>query len=363
MATNYAVAPGEFLYEWIEEEGRGITQAQLAEQLGVSRKLVNEILKGKSPISPETAVKLGRVTSISSSAWLLYEAQYQNDLARIKDEQQLQQHEDIATAQLAKYLRKLGVSKATLHNKTQVLSDFLAFAQYGNYEAYMKGCSAKLGPSFATLRESNQPFDKALMMAWLAAGERTPSYAKAFELTFDKAGLLRILPKIKTNVIAPNDNTLSEVIGLLESVGVVCQFIEPPEKFPLYGVVIWTRNGVPVIQLTGRRKKNCHVIWALFHELGHILHDDIPTTQLEFTKSSGSKRGEEKAANQFARDWLIGGSARDYYGMTHAEDIKNKALRNNHVPCIVIQELHRAGKLRRSWGNELIYDIAIPFQE
>ena len=36
MATNYAVAPGEFLQEWIEEEGKGITQSDLAERSGVT---------------------------------------------------------------------------------------------------------------------------------------------------------------------------------------------------------------------------------------------------------------------------------------------------------------------------------------
>ena len=90
MATNYAVAPGEFLQEWIEEEGRGITQAELALRLGVSRKLVNEILNGKAPITPETALKLDRVTSIPSSAWLLYEAQYRDDLTRLNDEQHVE---------------------------------------------------------------------------------------------------------------------------------------------------------------------------------------------------------------------------------------------------------------------------------
>ena len=133
MPTNYAVAPGEFLQEWIEEEGNGITQAELAQQLDVSRKLVNEIINGKAPITPDTAIRLGRVTSIPSDAWLRYEAQYQNDCARLRNDQQLKQHEGIVTPQLGAYLRKLGATTATMRDKTQVLSDLLSFTGYGTF--------------------------------------------------------------------------------------------------------------------------------------------------------------------------------------------------------------------------------------
>lgn len=362
MATNYAVAPGEFLREWIDEEGHGVTQAELARQLGTSRKHVNELIGGKAPVTPETALKLERVTSIPSSAWLLYEAQYRDDLARLRDEEQLREHEDLVTPQLAAYLRKLGVSAATMRNRTKVLEDFLTHVRFGSFEAYSDGCSAKLGPALATLRESGKPFDRALMMAWLATGERTPAYARALGLKFNRQGLLDLLPQVKDRVTRLDENTLEDVVKLLESAGVACQFVEPPEKFPLYGVVIWTRSDVPVIQLTGRRKKNCHIIWSLFHELGHIVCDETPTTQLEFTKSTGEKRAEEKAANQFARDWLFGGSASDYHGMTHAREIEAKARKNGHIPCVVVQELHRTKALDRRWCNELVFDMTIPFQ-
>lgn len=362
MATNYAVAPGEFLQEWIDEEGNGITQAELAQQLNVSRKLVNEIINGKAPITPDTAIKLGRVTSIPSDAWLHYEAQYQSDRARLRDEQQLQQHENIVTPQLGAYLRKLGATTATMRNKSQVLSDLLSFTGYGTFEAFSAGCSMKLGAALSTLRESSALYDEALMMAWLAAGENTTAYKRARVLIFQRNELMKLLPQLKERVMIDDDAMLSDVIQMLDHVGVVCQFIEPPERIPLYGIVMWTRNGVPVIQLTGRRKKNCHTIWTLFHELGHILHDEAPETQIEFNKSSGKRKSEEAAANQFARDWLFGGSVDEYRGMTHARDIKARARQKGHVPCVVVQELHRRNMLDRSYCNELIFDVRIPYQ-
>lgn len=47
--TNYAVAPGEYLEAWIEDQG--LSQQRVAELLGSSRKQVNEIVNGRAPIS------------------------------------------------------------------------------------------------------------------------------------------------------------------------------------------------------------------------------------------------------------------------------------------------------------------------
>lgn len=51
-ATNYAVAPGEYLEEWIDDHG--LSQQRVAELLGSSRKQVNEIVNGRAPIASDT---------------------------------------------------------------------------------------------------------------------------------------------------------------------------------------------------------------------------------------------------------------------------------------------------------------------
>ena len=90
MTTNYAVAPGEYLAEWIDEQA--LSQGAVADLLGMSRKHVNEIVNGHATISPESAVKLGRLTGIPADAWLRYEALYRADLARLASEHSLASH-------------------------------------------------------------------------------------------------------------------------------------------------------------------------------------------------------------------------------------------------------------------------------
>jgi len=53
-----AVAPGETLLENIESPS--MSQAELAVRAGLSAKTVNQIVQGKAPITPETAIRLER---------------------------------------------------------------------------------------------------------------------------------------------------------------------------------------------------------------------------------------------------------------------------------------------------------------
>jgi len=67
-------APGETLLEVIED--RGMSQAQLAERMGRPKKTINEIIKGKAAITPETAIQLERTLGVSSDFWNQLEANY-----------------------------------------------------------------------------------------------------------------------------------------------------------------------------------------------------------------------------------------------------------------------------------------------
>ena len=53
----------------------GISQAALAEALGVSRFTVNQVLGGRRAVSPEMALRLGHVLDTSPEMWLKLQAQ------------------------------------------------------------------------------------------------------------------------------------------------------------------------------------------------------------------------------------------------------------------------------------------------
>jgi HTH-type transcriptional regulator/antitoxin HigA len=74
--TNYAVAPGEYLKEWLNEQHpltRTTTQ-------------LSDIIEGTAPITTDIAAQLEHLTGIPTSSWLRHEATYRSDLERLRTE-------------------------------------------------------------------------------------------------------------------------------------------------------------------------------------------------------------------------------------------------------------------------------------
>ena len=61
--------PGEMLFEEFVKP-LDITQAELSRRLGVSYPRLNEIIKGKRSVTPDTALRLSRVLGMSADFWL-----------------------------------------------------------------------------------------------------------------------------------------------------------------------------------------------------------------------------------------------------------------------------------------------------
>jgi addiction module HigA family antidote len=80
---DYLVAPGEILQDYLEHSG--LTQTSLAERAGLSKKTINEIIKAKSAITAETALKFERTLGRPAHFWSSLERQYQEDKTRLAD--------------------------------------------------------------------------------------------------------------------------------------------------------------------------------------------------------------------------------------------------------------------------------------
>ena len=77
------IHPGEILQEEFMEP-LGLTQHKLAEALGVNVTRVNRIINGKSSITADTAIRLGRYFGTTPQLWLNLQTRY--DLEKAKDE-------------------------------------------------------------------------------------------------------------------------------------------------------------------------------------------------------------------------------------------------------------------------------------
>ena len=67
MIPFRAVHPGEVLWEEMKE--RRISKTALAEQLGMPRAMLSDLLKGKRDFTPDFAVKLPELLGIDAESW------------------------------------------------------------------------------------------------------------------------------------------------------------------------------------------------------------------------------------------------------------------------------------------------------
>jgi len=67
--TRKPTHPGAILREDVLPE-LGITQGEFADLLGVSRRTVSEILHERRPITPDMAIRLGRLLGNGAGLWL-----------------------------------------------------------------------------------------------------------------------------------------------------------------------------------------------------------------------------------------------------------------------------------------------------
>jgi len=79
LRSNLAIPPGELLAE--ELAARGMTQAELAQRMGRSRRTVGGIVTEREAITAETALRLERALGIAAQLWVGLEGRYRLALA------------------------------------------------------------------------------------------------------------------------------------------------------------------------------------------------------------------------------------------------------------------------------------------
>ena len=87
--SDLPVSPGTILEE--ELEARGMTQKELAKRMGRPPQVVNEIIKSKKSITPETALELEKVLGMSAQLWVDLETVYRMTLARNAERTRLEE--------------------------------------------------------------------------------------------------------------------------------------------------------------------------------------------------------------------------------------------------------------------------------
>ena len=82
LTSSELIHPGEMIKD--EIMARGLTQKELARQMGVSYTVFNEILNGKRPVTTEYALMLEAALGTKASIWIGLQAE--SDMQKVKQD-------------------------------------------------------------------------------------------------------------------------------------------------------------------------------------------------------------------------------------------------------------------------------------
>ena len=80
MGSTSPIHPGQHLAEILDE--LGIRQYRLARAIDVSPGRINDIVRGRRAVTPDTALRIGQALGMTPEFWLNLQRMYDLDLAR-----------------------------------------------------------------------------------------------------------------------------------------------------------------------------------------------------------------------------------------------------------------------------------------
>jgi HTH-type transcriptional regulator/antitoxin HigA len=328
--------PGETLLDILEE--RGMSQAELADRTGRPKKIVNEIIKGKLGISPETAIQLERALGVPAAFWSKRQQQHDESMAKQSEQTKLQGHLRWLSNFPVSAMVKAGyVTPAS--DRVELLRRILNFFGVASPDAFDRF----QGMVQVQYRQSARfDADRFALAAWLRKGE---ILAQGMQCSpFSKETLRARLSEIRRLTVLAPDDFVPRLQKHCSAAGVAVVFVPELPRIRAYGATYWLGNRA-VIQLCLRGKKDDVLWFTFFHEVGHLLlHARKRAIFLEVEEKAGT---EEEEANHFASEILIRKRDLDAFVRTtprlSAAAITRFAEAQGVAPGIVVGQLHYFG--------------------
>ena len=340
--------PGDTIQDRLEE--LGWSQAEFAKRTGYTAKHVNLLVKGKAPITQDTAFRLEKVIDGPAHFWLSREAGYRTSLAR--------KNELAALADQAGWLRELPLSHMIrfgwvrkISDKALQVSECLKFFGVASVEAWREQYEAPA--ALAAFKASPKHEKKvAAVSAWLRKGEKD-----ATELPcgpFDKTRFVAELRDLRKLTNEPDpDVFVSKLTKACARAGVAVIFQPAPQGCPASGATKWLTSGKALLMLSLRYGSNDQLWFAFFHEAAHIL---LHGKKMLFLEMDGGLDGKhEDQADAFARDFLIPPEdAKMLPFLAHQfDEVSGFADKIGVAPGIVVGRMQHDGVLPWNYLNRL----------
>ncbi len=351
---DFVTPPGDFLLEKLEE--LGMSQTDLAERIGRTKKTVNEIIKGKAPILSETALQLEHVLAIPARFWTNAEGQYREFLARAEERAKLNAHLELLDKIPIKKMVKMGWLPKR-DDSIANLQDALNFFGVGSPEALEQIGKAKC---LAFRQSAVHRVDEHALLAWIRKGELEAQRQHC--APYDEKQFRQALHEIRSLTRESASEFIPAMVRICAAAGVALVFVPEIPGVRAWGVTHWVSPEKAVIQLSLRGKTDDHLWFTFFHEAAHVL---LHPKRDIFVELDGTIDSREEEANRFASDFLIPAPAWQLVARTRphsAGEIKLLADRIGVAAGIIVGRLQREKLLPWTHLNGLKQKLQFGFE-
>ena len=338
FSPDWVSPPGDTIRDLMAE--RDWSQVELACRLGFSPKHLNQLVKGKAPITEDTALRLERVLGSTANFWLNRETKYREQLARLQAqecyENWVEWLDELPLADLKK-AKVIPDERVTTAIKPALVERLLRFFNIASPKEWQSRYGA-MQASFRRAKKSQS--DVGTIASWLRLGEikaeqlETPKY--------DKAKFKRALRQIRELTVLKPQEFDPELRRFCADAGVKLALVQAFPRAHVSGAARWLNGRSPLIQLSLYGKTNDRFWFTFFHEAAHILLHANQKTDifLDDIGGIGQNSQHEDEANQWAQDLLIPpGRIFEVRNPNSKEEILAFAREINIHPGIVVGRL------------------------
>lgn len=302
-----APSPGALIQRELDAKGR--TQADLADRMSISKKHLNQVIKGAS-LTPEFSLAIERAIGIDARLLLRMEADWRATRLVEDSRASLAKHVDWVTAFKGEDIRR-GITHASDDAVTRV-EKLLRFFGVSDPAAYDRTW-LKLETSFK--RSNAYKIDEHATALWIQLAVRKADEIAVNAPEHDAAKLRSVAKKLPRLTTKEPAAAFTAFQRELLSAGVILVYVEEVPETRVSGASLWLPSSRPMIAVTGRYKFADSLWFAVAHEIAHVLHHLKRTTFLEISAGEMEERLHhgngadlhETQANAYASGLLLSG--------------------------------------------------------
>ena len=334
--SDMPISPGEVLEE--EIEARGMTQKELAARLGKPAQAVNEIIKGKKAITPDTAIGLGKVLGISPHFWNTLEADYRMTLARNRERESIAANVQwLDEYPIREMIRRNWIEAG--RDKPSRLEALLSFLGVADAEPQVYQNAV----GFRITEAAQQKVSMGALAVWLRKGELEAQEVATAD--YDEVAFRRALVTIRGMTEDPPEKFDPAMRTLCAGAGVAFCTVQELPKSGANGATRWLSPQKAMIQMS-LRNKWADIFWfSFFHEACHVLMNRRRRqVVIDGLDGDADMVAMEEEADRFARDILI--PPREWSDYCYAQNFRPNSVREfahsvGIAPFVVVGRLQK----------------------